>query len=64
MNAKIFHTIIAKERHKIAALSPISPAASMQLAKVDKSRRMSKVVKAQQPTQVPASKPSTFNMMP
>ena len=64
MNARIFHTIIAKERHKIAALPPISPAASAQLAKVDKVRRMSKMVKAQQPTQAPVSKPSTFKMMP
>ena len=61
MNARVFSCIIKAERHKLAALSPMSPAASAQMAKVDKQRQMSKMVKAKHPTQAPVSKPATFS---
>lgn len=60
MNAKIFHKIIANERHKIAALPPMSPAATAQMAKVDKQRQASKMVKAK-PAQSVMSAPKMPN---
>ena len=49
MNAKIFNIIVAKEWDKLAALPPISPAASAQMKKIDQGRQMSKMVKSTQP---------------